>query len=458
MQAIDLAVGTGAEDSAIHAWRVAAFHCFITALESAKVDYCLLGRVDGFPQQIESDIDFIVHGPALFGLHRLLRRVAAECGGQLVQCLQHEVDAYYFVIARVFGARVAYLHPDASGDYRRRGRLWMTADEMLAGSRRHPAGFWVPAAPQALLYYLIKRIDKGVLDTTHFKVLQDRLAEDSPGCSAELARRFGPALADSVVSALMSNDRDVLVGQLTRLRQALHRSSPIEPVSTRVQVVVRDGLRWIRRVQHPTGLVIGCLGPDGSGKSTLIKVMAEQLLPAFRRYRYFHLRTGVLLRRSAAHAAAADAPHALAPRGRWSSVLKLCLLWLEYVVGHCLVVIPLRVRSTIIIFDRYFHDMLADPRRYRWSGSAWPLRMVGAFIPTPEIWFILDAPAATLIARKQEVTFEAAQLAQIGYCTLARNLKCVTAVDTSQSITESAERILQAVIVSLAERLETRSK
>ena len=438
------------------AWRVTAFQRFIAALEDTGIAYCLLGRVDDFPQQIESDIDFIVRGGDLPRLPALLQQVAVQAGGQLVQCLQHEVDAQYYVIARVMGDRVAYLHPDASGDYRRRGRLWITADQMLAGRQRHASGFWVPAPAQAFLYYLIKRVDKRAVDTAQFAVLQARLADDKPGCLAAMSACLGTAAASRVAIALEAGQHDVIVQQLPSLRAALHAAAPAEPLARRCRIMVADWRRRARRVAQPSGLVVGFLGPDGAGKSTLIHALAEQLAPAFRRYRYFHLRTALLLRRSAAAAATATAPHAQRARGGFSAHIKLVVLWVEYCLGYALQVLPLRIQSTLVVFDRYFHDMQADPVRYRWPGSTGLLRWVGRLVPAPDLWLILDAPPAVLLARKQEVSAAAAQLQRDGYRSLAGELRLAVVVDTSTSQAQSARAALRAVLDALAARLARR--
>jgi len=51
--------------------------------------------------------------------------------------------------------------------------------------------------------------------------------------------------------------------------------------------------RYIKRVINPTGIVISFLGPDGSGKSTIINALKKRELP-FRRIDYFHLKPRLL--------------------------------------------------------------------------------------------------------------------------------------------------------------------
>jgi len=86
------------------------------------------------------------------------------------------------------------------------------------------------------------------------------------------------------------------------------------------------------------------------------------------------------------------------------SAAKLLFLWADYVLGYCIRIRPLQARSTLVVFDRYYQDLLIDARRFRYGGPRWLARLVGALIPMPDLMLVLDAPAHVLQARKQEVS------------------------------------------------------
>jgi hypothetical protein len=50
----------------------------------------------------------------------------------LVKILQHETNAFYFVLEKQINGNVVYLKLDATGDYRRNGRLWLSASQILS--------------------------------------------------------------------------------------------------------------------------------------------------------------------------------------------------------------------------------------------------------------------------------------------------------------------------------------
>jgi thymidylate kinase len=131
---------------------------------------------------------------------------------------------------------------------------------------------------------------------------------------------------------------------------------------------LREGVRLIRRWMRPTGLFVVVMGPDGVGKSTLIEQLVEALEPAFGGHKRFHWRPMLLWRRKSTQDT--TKPHSLPPHGLWSSMARLWAHVLDYSLGYWVVIRPLLTRSHLVIFDRYYDDVLIDPTRYRSHTAA----------------------------------------------------------------------------------------
>jgi len=432
------------------------FELFAAAMDEAGVPWCLLGRVDEYPDHIASDVDFMVPEAALPRVAGIAARVASRAGGRLVQCLQHEIGAAYFAVCTTDGARVTFLHLDVSGDYRRGGRRWLSADDIVASRVRNVAGLWVPSTADAFVYYLVKRIDKRQLDAPRVAYLKSLRAQAPDACEQALRQRFGAAPAQRVGDALAGWQGDVDAAELGRLREMLQGALPRESLLASLRAAAAELLRKARRILQPTGLVIGFLGPDGAGKSTLIERMTAEVEPAFRQRRYFHLRPNLLIRKRASAAGSADRPHDQVPRPSWQAVLKTALLCVEYVAGWAVRVRPLQVRSTLVIFDRYFHDMLADPRRYRLAASPRWLHAMSRIIPAPDVWIVLDAPVEVLQARKSEVDPQGSAKQRTAYRALAPTLAGAHLVDTARDVDACVAEINGIVLGVLAARTRGR--
>ncbi len=261
--------------------RAEMLSALVDELNQSRVFYCLLSGYENFPQAADSDIDFMVHPAYAPRVVSLLRAVTCRCRAQLVQALQHETGAWYFVLARTVPGGVAYLHPDCTTDYRRDGRLWLRADEVLT-SRRRLLNFYVPSVADELLYYLIKKVLKLEFTAEHLHRLRDLYLRSPEDCAERMRRFWPPKTVRAVVSALSENDVWQMHWHLPSLLTELLASPPIERLSARTAQWARECQRRTSRVAHPTGLSIAIRGGDSSQRSELAAALERNLRPAFR--------------------------------------------------------------------------------------------------------------------------------------------------------------------------------
>lgn len=203
-----------------------------------------------------------------------------------------------------------------------------------------------------------------------------------------------------------------------------------------------------RRASGAGGLVVAILGPDGSGKTSVRDELEPRLAPAFRRTGREHFLPW-LLRPRLGGAPVTD-PHGAPPRGAVSSALKLGYYLAEAWLGHALRVWPAKVRTALVLFDRCYHDVLVDPRRYRYGGPMWLARLVGRLIPKSDIFILLDLPAEVAHARKPEVRLEEAHRLRQRYLELARELGAHV-VDASRPL-EEVVREVEGIVLDYMER------
>lgn len=427
-------------------------------LERRGVAHCAVGDTRRFPRVIESDIDIVTAREAFAGIPRLIAGFCREQDIRLVQMIRHERTALYFVLAWMDAAGTRqFLAPDICSDYSRAGRLLLTAEELISQRERavdeagNDQGFYVPPPSMRFIYYLLKKIDKGTLDQCHGEYLSSQWHLD-PGCAWTEISRFWPKAADAdlLAQAAADNRWEPVREALPRLRRALHRSAP-----RTFRAVLGEIRRRAARLWKPTGLVVVVLGPDGCGKSSVIERMLADLNPVFRRTGYFHLRPRVF---SAGRTVPRmiTSPHALPPRGAVASLAKLVYFWLDYVAGYLLRVWPLAVCSTFVAFDRYFHDLLVDPKRYRYGGPMALARWIGRCVPAPDLWILLDAPAVVLQARKGEVAEDESARQRRLYLKLVNRRWNAVVVDASRDLDAVAADAEEAVLRFLEQRLEAR--
>jgi thymidylate kinase len=195
--------------------------------------------------------------------------------------------------------------------------------------------------------------------------------------------------------------------------------------------------------QSPPGLLVAIFGADGSGKSTVCHAVIEELAPLFGAARYLHFRP-----RLGGGKPGADPvlePHRDPNRGSLASVAKVAYYTADFVIGHALRIRPEISRGGLVVFDRYFHDLFVDPRRYRYGGPGLALRAAARLVPRPDLVILLDAPVEILLARKQEL--EAAELDRLrrAYVALVQALPDGHIVDAAGPLEEVTARVARLV-------------
>ena len=170
-------------------------------------------------------------------------------------------------------------------------------------------------------------------------------------------------------------------------------------------------------VRSNTGFSVGFTGPDGSGKTTVIDQILERLAPVFRTaHKYYHFRPALFGNLGeVAHSAGLkkevdrdySKPHRAGKTGAFSSFARLLYYSIDYIIGYFVKVKSVIRITRVVIFDRYYTDIICDSRRSRiylnykflyWFGKL--------FIPSLNYNILLTARSETILARKRELDEE----------------------------------------------------
>jgi thymidylate kinase len=191
-------------------------------------------------------------------------------------------------------------------------------------------------------------------------------------------------------------------------------------------------------------LKIVILGPDGAGKSSVVQGLIRRLDQAGRVVTMRYLKPDLVISRRG-EAAINLVPHGKPPRSALSSLAKIIVWLMEEWYANLF----WDKKGTLLICDRYYHDLLVDPKRYRYGGPASAAKLVGQLMPQPELWILLDAPAEVLQARKQEVTLEETARQRQAYLALVHKQRKHVIVDASQSLDRVIAEVEKAIMENL---------
>ena len=272
-------VGASAQPSHV---RSDLFAAVIAQLNAVELPYCVLSGHEKQSENSSSDVDFMVHPRDMHRIAPLLARAARDAGGRLIQAMRHETSACHFVIAKDDGSEIGYFDPDCTADYRKQGRLWLSAEEVLARRRRF-RNLYVPAVPDEFTYYLIKKVLKQSVADFQLRRLLHLYQRDPGNCRAEIEKFWSVSTVRAVEKAFMASDLGWLQSHLPALLTELQSSAPVEGLGRRVAQQFHDGIRILRRAVHPTGMIVLVCASGGEQRSAIASALAQRLSPAFRR-------------------------------------------------------------------------------------------------------------------------------------------------------------------------------
>ena len=425
----------------------------LASLERAGNGSCVIRGYRDYPERIGDDVDMVVDDPA-----RIPRIMSLENTATVVQVFEHETTYYY--LCRWKDGRPVFLTLDVAKDYGHRGRLFFRGEEFLETSRTL-GSFRIPSADLEFASYLLRRLVKGSLSGVQARRLSELYREDPEGAERRLERFFPETEVALFREAARSEDWEPVRDRMRNLRRALLGNLNREQPLGALRYWTGALRRRVGRIIQPPGLMVAFLGTDGSGKSTIMARVEQDLGAAFWDKRQYHKRPlsspfrwvkryGLRPPRPGKgedKISLGFNPHALPPRRPLYSLAKLGFWWADFVLlGYVLEIYPKLTRPTLLMFDRYYQDLLVDPKRYHYGGPMRLAHFVGRIIPQPHLVILLDAPPEVLRARKQELPLEEVTRQREAFLDLVRALPNGYVVDTSRPLDEAAEEVEKIIL------------
>jgi len=189
--------------------------------------------------------------------------------------------------------------------------------------------------------------------------------------------------------------------------------------------------------------VVVFLGPDGAGKTTLLDLIESELAARDVDYARYYFAPGYLKRyRPSETPTVTTNPQAGRQYGAGLVLLKILLMLFEFNMG-----LPKVRRSNgLVLFDRFIHDLLVDPRRYRMSQVRWWMRALLKLAPRVDLGVIITAPLEIIQARKQEVTPEETERQLLAYMAAVKIFPRAIVVENVDLPEATAQRIVKEIL------------
>ena len=433
------------------------FEDFFARLEAANIVTLLLRNYETFPARMGHDLDVFFQRADVPRAVEIFCAVLQAGGGAVLHV--HERDYVLAVWFRAAPGEPQAIHLDFyHGAYTWHSLPYINETELL--SARRPAGNFQAARPahEALNLFLTSVLWGGFYKVRYAPRIAALL--QAPAEAVEffrvLEREFGPGSRPPVdLIGGQTPERDAMRPYARQLRRSFKvRSLLHHPFRTAFRLT-RYWLKELGTVLAPPGICLAFLGPDGSGKSTVIAAVKERIEYFFgevedRHWRPHFLRdVGVLLGKREKTSGPVSDPHGRAPHSTAVSGLRFFYYWLDYWLGYPLHVWKYRAKNHLVIFDRYAQDMVCDPKRYRLKLPTGLMKLFCRLVPQPELTFVLLADAETIHQRKGEVPLETLRELLQRYGAAAQSGGNIRAVDCRRPVNQIADEIAAVVLAHL---------
>ncbi len=391
-----------------------------------NADYAVLRNFEGLPENNTSrDIDIIISRKNYRAIKQRLVGLIRESGWKILVYLKSD-RLQTLVCAYQQGTQTELVQWDFFWNTSVFGVNLMSAEEFLTNKKFNGFLYYVDVECQFLDKYLYNRAVGKAYPEKY--AATRRLAENAPfvlNKVKDLYKETSVSACDKV------NGRKLLC-------RAVWKNLSTRPLSFVAEVCCFLVAFIKNYLCSNTGFSIGFTGPDGSGKTTVIDLLIERLGDVFRKaHVYNHFRPALFGNLGeVAHSAGLKKevdrnysdPHRGGKTGVMSSLARLLYYSADYVLGYWLKVKTVTRITRLVIFDRYYTDIICDSRRSRIYLNPKFLYWFGRlFIPSLDYNILLTASTETILARKQELDAEGIQTinAKIDYLSDKKGYKKV---------------------------------
>lgn len=425
--------------------RTSTIEAIAKAWNASGLRYAVVGGIEDHPREVGRDLDVLVAGSDTGTLLQMAEDVLVAHGWRTVRSDDRDEPKVYGLL----GAEAVEIHAVTK-------IVWAGVE--IADAPRPATSVgpfqvdpWASFAKRLLLPLL-----RGDTDKVRQRWALLTEPDEDPALQAGLASLLGERGA-ARVRALLRERR------FGAARSELRRGS-IRRMCRRPRAATRLLARRIGRraeaYRRPRGLVVALVGPDGVGKSSVMRSLERGSHAIFTGFTFRHWRPGLLpnlgtlLGRGDAGPAEGESLPPRRDAGRFAGI-RLAYYALDYLLGHYLLDRMILAHTRVVFYDRHALDMMVDPLRYGLAPSSRGLHRV-AGVPDPDLVILLRDTPERIHGRKPELPPEEIARQFLAWESLEKAGEVDAVIDVSGPPDEVAERVL-ALTLAAFERARTRA-
>jgi thymidylate kinase len=426
---------------------------FFSWLNEESCIYCILRGYETLPEEAGRDIDIFIADDNKI-IERILRFIQELSWNYHVKI---DEDGFFSIVCSYIQENtISVIQLDFWTSLNWRGIAWCDSKEILSDLRLVNGFFVAAKGTEAAITSIKELMGKGKVKKKYYDIIQKYAIEDSNKYIRCLKPAFGE-IANKLCEYCSSADfkkLDQISGLLMRRLVFDHFICYINHTCKRIMLKLKSYIK-------PSGKLVAFLGPDGSGKTTVIEQQKEYFAPFFNSIKVYHIRYNLLPELKTGHGFSSMKGKLIdkSVNGDIQSVkkkrttLSVLASWfvvlyyaLEFVIGNRIIRKAKR-GNQLVLFDRYFYDFFMQPTT---RDLIYPFRhLLLAFVTKPDVIIHLNADPEIVHARKQELRIEEISAQNLYIYRLIKEMSYAYSINTSR---KSADYVSVEVFKLLSQK------
>lgn len=431
-------------------------------LHENNLDYCVQNKYEMMPDEMPSDIDMFYRNASEKDLDRIVKQICDSTGTIITQKIatgyyQFTYNLSYSEINTRFQFQLDFYRELSSSKF---PHVYI-AEEMLNSKRYYNNLCYIPNPPHEACYLVIRRVMKKDMNESHLSKIYTLFNNEKNQAVEILSNYWGEEINKEILSAIENKNISYFKHNIKKLRNRLSYVSNKQTTTVkRIKSLYFQITKFIPyRIFCPVGISIALLSPDGGGKSTIISKLKDSCSGSFDiEYKYFRpgLFKNIGQYKPNAQPESGDNPdpHGKRPNGILKSFIRFFIYNIDFSLGYLLLVWPAKIKRKLVIFDRYYYDYYADIYRYHYSFSKRVPRLFSFMIPSPDLVFVLDAPAEVLFNRKKELEIDEIERQRKSFLDFSKKRKNTFVINVDRSIDDIVKEITSYILITKHKKVQ----
>jgi len=376
------------------------------AILNKKYNYAVLRGYEELPDNFKShDIDILIPKNEYKRLKKDINHLLHQFKFQLL--LVNENERFHtIVIAKRINNELQFLYIDFFFNYSLYGVELLDANTVLNRRVFNKKVYHVLLMDEFLEKYLNTSLLNVKYPEKYKYIYEDIFNNEKKNVESILSTVFDDN-SIQIETLQQINGKKMLIKAFI----ANIRNKPLHQLKLSISFV----FYYLKGVLFSNGFSFSMTGPDGSGKTTLLTELEQIFSEVYREVKLYHFRPTVIPRIAELFKKSGlkkevdenyDKPHRGGKTSKASSWFRLFYYILDYIIGYYKVVKPVLFRRGVVIFDRYYTDIISDSKRSRIYLNYKTIFMLRKLVPSMDYNFIIFVDPEKILQRKQELTRE----------------------------------------------------